>query len=80
MKISRYKGGKDLLAADMASFRLIESAFRQACLSWGYEEVRTPTIEYLHLFTSAGTLTGMGGAGRGWHCGRRALFRRPACT
>jgi histidyl-tRNA synthetase len=57
MKISRYKGGKDLLAADMAAFRLIESAFRESCLSWGYEEVRTPTIEYLHLFTSAGTLT-----------------------
>jgi len=41
----------------MASFRLIEGVFRDCCLKWGYEEVRTPTLEYLHLFTSAGTLT-----------------------
>jgi len=41
----------------MARFRLIEEAFRDRCLRWGYQEVRTPTIEYLHLFTSAGTLT-----------------------
>jgi histidyl-tRNA synthetase len=41
----------------MAGFRLIESAFRDCCLKWGYKEVRTPTLEYLHLFTSTGTLT-----------------------
>jgi histidyl-tRNA synthetase len=41
----------------MRSFRLIEDAFRDCCLKWGYEEVRTPTLEYLHLFTSTGTLT-----------------------
>jgi len=41
----------------MSRFRLIEEAFRERCLRWGYQEVRTPTIEYLHLFTSAGTLT-----------------------
>ncbi len=57
MKVPRYKGSKDLLSEDMASFRLIESAFRETCLSWGYQEVRTPIIEYLHLFTSVGTLT-----------------------
>jgi histidyl-tRNA synthetase len=57
MKVPRYKGSKDFLPTDMASFRLIESAFRETCLSWGYQEVRTPTIEYLHLFTSVGTLT-----------------------
>ena len=28
-----------------------------SCIKWGYKEVRTPTLEYLHLFTSAGTLT-----------------------
>jgi len=38
-------------------FRLIEKAFRDCCLKWGYDEVRTPTLEYLHLFTSTGTLT-----------------------
>ena len=42
---------------DMARFRHIEGVFRGCCLKWGYEEVRTPTLEYLHLFTSAGTLT-----------------------
>jgi histidyl-tRNA synthetase len=41
----------------MKVFRLIEGAFRDGCLKWGYEEVRTPTLEYLYLFTSIGTLT-----------------------
>jgi len=41
----------------MEQFRFIESIFRDSCLKWGYEEVRTPTLEYLHLFTSTGTLT-----------------------
>ncbi len=41
----------------MTGFRLIEDAFRDSCLKWGYKEVRTPTLEYLHLFTSTGTLT-----------------------
>ncbi len=48
---------RDLSPAQMAVFRLIEGVFRDACLSWGYREVRTPTLEYLHLFTSVGTLT-----------------------
>src|SRR5512143_2374896 len=48
---------RDLLPADMEKFRYISEAFRYSCLRWGYEEVRTPTLEYLHLFTSAGTLT-----------------------
>jgi len=41
----------------MVRFRFIEKAFRDCCLQWGYEEIRTPTLEYLHLFTSTGTLT-----------------------
>jgi histidyl-tRNA synthetase len=41
----------------MVRFRLIEGTFRDCCLKWGYKEVRTPTLEYLHLFTSTGTLT-----------------------
>jgi len=48
---------RDMLPDDMERFRLIESAFRTACLGWGYREVRTPTIERLHLFTAAGTLS-----------------------
>ncbi len=51
------KGARDLLPKDMQAFRLIENAFIKSCLSWGYKEVQTPTLEYLHLFTSAGTLT-----------------------
>jgi histidyl-tRNA synthetase len=51
------KGARDLLPKDTEAFRYIEDVFRKACLSWGYQEVRTPTLEYLHLFTAAGTLT-----------------------
>jgi histidyl-tRNA synthetase len=57
MKVERCKGMRDLFPSDMEKFRLINERFREACLKWGYEEVRTPTLEYLHLFTSAGTLT-----------------------
>jgi histidyl-tRNA synthetase len=57
MKVQRCKGMKDLSPAEMAVFRLVEGVFRDCCSRWGYREVRTPTIEYLHLFTSAGTLT-----------------------
>jgi histidyl-tRNA synthetase len=41
----------------MAKFRRIEAGFRDCCLGWGYQEIRTPVLEYLHLFTSAGTLS-----------------------
>jgi histidyl-tRNA synthetase len=57
MKIQRCKGMRDLSPAEMKVFRLVEDTCRDSCLKWGYGEVRTPTIEYLHLFTSAGTLT-----------------------
>ncbi len=57
MKVPRCKGTRDLLPQDMAKFRRIESEFRDCCLGWGYQEIRTPTLEYLHLFTSAGTLS-----------------------
>jgi len=53
----RCRGMRDLLPADMERFRQVETAFRTACLGWGYREVRTPTIEHLHLFTAAGTLS-----------------------
>jgi histidyl-tRNA synthetase len=57
MKIQRCKGMRDLSPAEMKVFRLVEDTCRDCCLKWGYGEVRTPTLEYLHLFTSAGTLT-----------------------
>ena len=57
MRVQRCKGTRDLSPQEMIVFRFIEEAFRDCCLKWGYEEVRTPTLEYLHLFTSTGTLT-----------------------
>lgn len=55
--MQRCKGFRDLPPEEMAKFRVVEAAFRDRCLGWGYREVRTPTLEYLYLFTSAGTLT-----------------------
>ena len=57
MKVERCKGFKDLSPEEMARFRLIEGVFMGCCLKWGYKEIRTPTLEYLYLFTSVGTLT-----------------------
>jgi len=57
MRVRRCKGTRDLSPEEMERFRFIEGAFRDCCLKWGYEEVKTPTLEYLHLFTSTGTLT-----------------------
>ena len=57
MKDQKCKGMQDLLPRDMLCFRRIEDTFRTSCRNWGYQEVRTPTLEYLHLFTATGTLT-----------------------
>ena len=57
MKIRKCKGMKDLTPRDMTEFRAVETACRDILVDWGYQEVRTPTLEHLHLFTSAGTLT-----------------------
>ncbi|MBM3153710.1 MAG: ATP phosphoribosyltransferase regulatory subunit [Chloroflexi bacterium] len=57
MENLKCKGARDMLPRDTARFRYIEDAFRRTCLAWSYQEVRTPTLEYLNLFTSAGTLT-----------------------
>lgn len=53
----RSRGMQDLLPDEMERLRAVEDAFRATCRAWGYREVRTPTIEPLHLFTSAGTLS-----------------------
>ena len=57
MRVQKCKGTCDLSTEEMRRFRFIEGAFRDSCCKWGYQEVRTPTIEYLHLFASTGTLT-----------------------
>ena len=51
------RGMRDLLPDEMVRFRRIEQTFRKACQSWGYSEIRTPTLEHLYLFTSFGTLS-----------------------
>jgi histidyl-tRNA synthetase len=53
----RCPGMHDLGPEEMNLFRRVESAFSQTCDRWGYQEIRTPVLEYLHLFTSAGTLS-----------------------
>ncbi len=57
MKAEKCKGFSDLSPDEMRAFRFVEDTFRDCCLGWGYDEIRTPTLEYLYLFTSAGTLT-----------------------
>lgn len=57
MKIQRCKGMRDLSPQETSKFCRITEVFRESCLKRGYGEVKTPTLEYLHLFTSAGTLT-----------------------
>ncbi|MBI5947649.1 MAG: ATP phosphoribosyltransferase regulatory subunit [Chloroflexi bacterium] len=57
LPVQRSRGMRDLLPADMRAFRRVEDAFRAAATRWGYEEVRTPTIETYSLFTAAGALT-----------------------
>jgi histidyl-tRNA synthetase len=53
----RCRGMRDVLPQEMARYRRVEQIFRDVCTGWGYQEVRTPTVEHLHLFTSAGTLS-----------------------
>ncbi len=53
----RCKGMRDMMPEDMFLFRQMEDVFRQSCHKWGYQEIRTPVLEYLHLFTASGTLT-----------------------
>jgi len=57
MKNQKCKGMRDLLPEEMLRFRRIEDVFRSCCCNCGYQEVRTPTLEFLHLFTATGTLT-----------------------
>ncbi|HJP40320.1 MAG TPA: ATP phosphoribosyltransferase regulatory subunit [Dehalococcoidia bacterium] len=53
----RSRGMRDQLPSAMRTFRRVEDAFRDAAGHWGYEEIRTPTLETYSLFTVAGGLT-----------------------
>ncbi|MPZ99037.1 MAG: ATP phosphoribosyltransferase regulatory subunit [Dehalococcoidia bacterium] len=53
----RTSGMRDLGPDEMRRFRRVERAFLETAEARGYLEVRTPTIEPLHLYTAAGTLS-----------------------
>ncbi len=53
----RSSGMRDLGPDDMTRFRNVERAFLDSVADHGFREVRTPTIEPLHLYTAAGTLS-----------------------
>jgi histidyl-tRNA synthetase len=53
----RCRGMRDFLPEEMARYRQVEESFARVCGEWGYAEIRTPTIEFLHLFTATGTLS-----------------------
>ena len=63
--MSSYKGGSmekckgmvDLLPEYVRKLRYLEQIFYATCSQKGFNEVRTPTIEYLHLYTASGLLT-----------------------
>ncbi len=57
MITGKCKGARDFLPGEMSKFKVVGRQFRRACSARGFEEIRTPLIEYFHLFTSAGTLT-----------------------
>ncbi len=50
MAISRVKGTRDFSPEDMKKRRYVEGVMRSVFESYGYEEILTPTFEYLELF------------------------------
>ena len=53
----RSPGMHDLGPEAMRRFRAVEARFLDVTARAGYAEIRTPTVEPLHLFTGAGTLS-----------------------
>lgn len=53
----RSSGMRDLGPDQMTRFREVERVFLDCVSARDYHEIRTPTIEPLHLYTSAGTLS-----------------------
>jgi histidyl-tRNA synthetase len=52
----RVPGMRDLVGDEMARIRSVEDAFAATASAWGFDEVRTPLVEYLHLYTVSGAL------------------------
>jgi histidyl-tRNA synthetase len=53
----RSRGMRDLGPEQMRRFRHVERRFLEVTGARGYAEIRTPTIEPLHLFTATGALS-----------------------
>jgi histidyl-tRNA synthetase len=53
----RVEGVRDLGFSEMAKFRQMEGVFGRVCRQFGYQEVRTPVLEHLDLYTMARALT-----------------------
>ena len=53
----RSRGMHDIGPDEMRRFRRVEARFLEVTAAGGYQEIRTPTVEPLHLFTSAGALS-----------------------
>ncbi len=54
---NRVSGMRDLDPGTMATFRAVERVFLDVTRRAGYLEIRTPTVEPLHLYTSSGSLS-----------------------
>lgn len=48
--VQNIKGTKDILPAEVRRWQRIESIFRSVTHAFGYDEIRTPIIEYSELF------------------------------
>ncbi len=53
----RSRGMRELGPEEMRRFRRVERIFLEVTAERGHREIRTPTLEPLHLFTAAGTLS-----------------------
>ncbi len=53
----RVSGMRDLGPEEMERFRRVERSFLEVGARHGYREIRTPTLEPLHLFTATGALS-----------------------
>ena len=51
--IQNIKGTKDILPSEVRKWQRLESVFRSITDVFGYEEIRTPIIEYSELFIEA---------------------------
>lgn len=44
------RGTKDIMPAEVASWRYLEDTMRKICAQYGYKEIRTPVFEHTELF------------------------------